>query len=121
MEFVKERKQGVVIYRVHQERLDTTVAPELKAYFLMSIEAGEKNFLLDLSAVKYADSSGLGALLLGLRQARDNGGDMKIFAVAPRVRKLIEIAHLFDHLQCYEDQSSALKAFAESSENQMSE
>lgn len=117
MDFEKENKQGVVIYHIKQERLDTAVAPELKADFLLTLENGEKNFLMDLTAVKYVDSSGLGALLLGLRQAKQSDGDFKLYGAAQRVKKLIEIAHLNDHLLCLDDEAAGLSAFGESAVN----
>lgn len=49
---------------------------------------------LDMSNVTFLDSTGLGALVSALRQARDGGGDITITNVAPNVRKVFDITGL---------------------------
>jgi anti-anti-sigma factor len=111
MRLLKEGNTGVTIYRVHEERLDTLVAPDLKTEILVDLNAGNKRLLIDLKNVKYIDSSGLGALLFGLRQLREIEGDLKLLNAAPRVLKLIEIGHLEKHLLNFEDELSAINSF----------
>jgi anti-anti-sigma factor len=110
MNLVKEIRSGVVIFRLGCERLDSTVAANLKAEFLMTIENGSPWILVDLSKVTYADRSGLGALLMGLRVAHEFEGDIKLLGTAPRILKLIQIARLEQHLLNYTDESKALAA-----------
>ena len=49
---------------------------------------------LDMANVTFLDSTGLGALVSALRQARDGGGDIAITNVAPNVRKVFDITGL---------------------------
>lgn len=98
------------ILRFDQDRLNVKIAPELKAQLLMMITDEEtENVLIDLSIVQYIDSSGLGALLLGLRQARDNGKKFALFGAQKRVLNLIHIAHLNDTLVNYENEAMAVQ------------
>ena len=52
------------------------------------------NFILDLSEVKYVDSSGLSAILTANRLWKDIGSFVLTGATHPHVKKLIEISRL---------------------------
>lgn len=111
MSFEKEKKDDVVIFRIEKERFDTAIAPEFKTELLLTITEGAKKVLIDLSNVKYADSSGLGSLLFGLRQIRDHKGTLKIFKANSRIINLIRIAKLESVLLNYETEQEALNSF----------
>ncbi len=111
MEFDKEMKNNITIIRIISDRLDTNIAPELKTELLVLVEQGIRNLLLDISNVYYADSSGLGALLFGVRQFRDHDGQFKLLGANKRVRNLIRIAKLDHILVNYEDESTALNSY----------
>jgi len=108
MNFYLEEVDGIKIIRVKEDRLDTSVAPDLKAQLLVLINEG-KTVLLNLEDVQYADSSGLGAILLGFRQARDSGGDFAICGIQKRVETMISIAQLTNVITIYKDKEEALK------------
>ena len=110
MKLNKTYLREVTVFRLDEERLDTLNGPNFKKEFLVSINAGEKFFLVDFANVKYADSSGLGALLFGLRLATENGGGLALLNVGPRVERLIQIAHLERHLTCFNTEDEALAA-----------
>ena len=110
MKIIKTYLQGVTVFRPDDERLDTMNSPNLKKEFLIARNAGEKLFLVDLSDIKYVDSSGLGALLFGLRQAVENGGGLALIHAGPRVERLIQIAQLNQHLIGYQSEEEALAA-----------
>jgi len=111
MSFEKQDINGVQIVRINTERFDSNIAPELKTELLLIVEQGNKNILIDLSKVIYVDSSGLGALLFGLRQARDKEGKLKIFGANSRVLNLIRIAKLEQILLNFEREDEALASF----------
>jgi anti-sigma B factor antagonist len=106
-------KNNITILRLEEERLDTAVAADLKAHLLVLIDQGAKNFLIDLVKVEYADSSGLGAILFGVRQTRPLGGQVKLVNLQPRVLSLIKIARLENVLEAYDDEQEALASFKE--------
>ena len=111
MSFDKETKDGVTVIRVNHERLDSNLAPDLKAELLMLVDQDTTNILVDLTKVIYVDSSGLGALLFGLRQLRDSKGTLKILRANERVANLIRIAQLEDILINFIDEEEALQSF----------
>jgi anti-sigma B factor antagonist len=111
MKHSMESVKGITIFRLKDERLDSTIASDVKAQLLLLLrEDGKAKVLVDLTSVKYADSSGLGALLLGLRQARDMGNSFAIYGAQKRVINLLRIAHLEDVLINYDTEAAALKA-----------
>lgn len=111
MSFTKEIKDDAMIIRINQERFDSNIAPEVKAEILMVVDQGQNNILIDLTKVVYTDSSGLGALLFGLRQVRNMGGALRVFGANNRVQNLIRIAKLEQVLLNFENEQDALKSF----------
>ncbi|MDZ7269693.1 MAG: STAS domain-containing protein [candidate division KSB1 bacterium] len=113
MQLQSEKKRGVTILRLEDQRLDFSVAPDLKTKFVELANTGEKHLLLDLANVEYADSSGLGAILFGIRQLRPAKGSLKIVNLQPRVLTLIKIAKLDNVIESFDDETEALASFAE--------
>ncbi len=59
---------------------------------------GVIRIVIDLAAVRFMDSSGLGAFVIGYRFARQDGLSFEVINEKPNVRSLLEItgvAHLF--------------------------
>ena len=52
--------------------------------------ASKKYLLIDLSAVPFMDSAGLGALIGGIRRAREAGGDVAVCGARPAVARLLQ-------------------------------
>lgn len=114
MKFVVDKKENAHILRIKEERLDSRFTSELKTQLLMLVSEEEADIILvDLSHVTYADSSGLGALLLGLRQARENNKKFALVGAQKRVLSLIKIAHLNDVLFSYDSAPKAVKGLSD--------
>lgn len=94
MNFIVENKESKVMIRCHVEKLDTLNAPELKSHFLHQSKQLFSHFIVDLSRVKYCDSSGLSALLVGNRLAKEKNAEMILFGLQPSVEKIISISQL---------------------------
>jgi len=111
MGFVKEEQKGITIIKVEDERLDSMIAPQLKSELLFLANDGKKNILIDLSGVSYADSSGLGAFLFGIRQLKNINGQLKLLAANKRIMSLVRIARLDKILLNYHDKEEAISSF----------
>lgn len=94
MNVTLERKDKYSIIKVHEAKLTSGVAPELKAEIVMLHHEDFRNIIVDLSEVQYCDSSGLSALLVGYRLCRDANGTYVLTGVQDHVRKLISISQL---------------------------
>jgi anti-sigma B factor antagonist len=51
--------------------------------------ASEPKLLIDMSAVPFVDSAGLGALIGGIRRARESGGDVAVYCNRPTLTRLL--------------------------------
>lgn len=94
------------IVSVEVEKLDSIIAPDLKAEFVMLEKTGVKNVIVDLGNAKYCDSSGLSALLVGNRLFKENG-KLVICGLQQNVKKLIEISQLHTVLNIAETVADA--------------
>ena len=113
MQFETTYKNNISIIRLQIQRLDSTAAPDLKTEFLRLLDEDRFDILIDLGMVDYADSSGLGAILFGIRQADIAGGDVKVFNLRPRVLSLIKIAKLDSVIEAYDNEDEAIASFEE--------
>ena len=113
MGFVKEEQKGVTIIKVEEERLDSVNAPQLKSELLFLVKEGKRNVLIDLSNVSYADSSGLGSFLFGIRQLKNMDGQLKLLAANERIMSLVRIARLDNILLNFYDREQAISSFDE--------
>ena len=62
-------------------RLDLLVASEVKQRLAKAVQDGFQLLVIDMSDVSFVDSSGLGALIGGLKAARMAGGDLRLASV----------------------------------------
>src|SRR5690606_39362106 len=79
MKYTIDKQEKYSLLRLHEEKLDSSVAPNLKSELITLHAEGVRNIILDLSDIKYTDSSGLSALLVGNRIVQEEGG---IFVLA---------------------------------------
>lgn len=83
--------------------------------FLAEIKAlitdGHVDVLVDLSAVQYVDSTGLGSLVAGLATLRKNGGRLKICGTSSRVEDVLMMTRLQLVLEAHPTCEEALAAF----------
>lgn len=94
MKFTLDRHEKYNTIKFNEEKLDTTISAELKSEFLTIQGQGISNMIVDLSEVKYIDSSGLSALLVGNRIFTDAGGSFILSGVSDHAMKLIKISQL---------------------------
>lgn len=90
---ISEQKKLVII-AIKEERLDAHNANDLKAELLALFEQGKKNILIDLQDVRFIDSSGLGALVSGFKNAITNQGSLKLSSLQPQVKSMFELTRL---------------------------
>ena len=87
---------GITVVVPAGPRLDAEVAPHLRTTLIDLIERGARKIVLDLAAVEFIDSSGLGALVSALKRLRqtDPSADIRLAHVQAPVRAVLEIIRL---------------------------
>jgi len=94
MSFKIENHDNYTLISFTTDKLDAIIAPDLKSELVVIAKQGNKNILLDLATVKYCDSSGLSALLIGNRLCNELKGVFIISSLQTAVKKLITISQL---------------------------
>jgi anti-anti-sigma factor len=94
MNFTVDKQGTHTVIALHVDKLDSNVSPALKSQFVLLNAEGVKNVIVDLSETKYCDSSGLSAILVGNRLAKDVSGTFVITGLQNSVMKLIQISQL---------------------------
>jgi len=113
MKYEKKVVNQVVLIKIFEPRIDTSKSPDLKKELLGWIVQDLPNLVLDLAKVEYMDSSGLGAILFGIRQAQRFQGNLVIINLGQQVKKLLEIAHLTKTISVFASEKEALMYFAQ--------
>ncbi len=93
MKYTADKQENYVIIQLNEEKLDTSIAPELKSEFVTLQAEGFKHVIMNLKDVKYSDSSGLSALLVGNRLFGETGSFI-LSNIQEHVMKLINISQL---------------------------
>ena len=88
-------------------RLNMVAAPRLRSLIAQMVEAGTARVVVDLSSTESMDSSGLGALISGLKTARQAGGDLRIAGAGPQVQAVLDLTNLRRVLRPRPDVASA--------------
>src|ERR1035437_4771439 len=76
------------------------------------VEKQENRFILNLSDLRYMNSTGLNILINVLTKSRKAGGDVAIFGLSPKVRELLAITkldHIFNIADSLEEAMKKLK------------
>lgn len=100
----------VAVITVPGPALDTDSAPLFRREILPLLE-GRARVLLDLGALRFVDSAGLGALLACLRVLSGHGGDLRLCGVVGPVRQLVELVRLHKIVEVHESRAAALASW----------
>ena len=94
MKFKIDKEERYTVLSLEEDNLNTMLAPELKSEFVIMRNEGVQNLILDLSAVKFVDSSGLSAILTANRLWNGEGSFVLTGVEHTAVKKLIEISRV---------------------------
>ncbi|MFN4768664.1 MAG: STAS domain-containing protein [Candidatus Kapaibacterium sp.] len=94
MKFSLEQDDNVVVFTINEQKLDSLVAPDLKAELLILCQPTIDALVIDLSNIDYADSTGLSCLLLAHRQLKDHDVPVILVGVRETVRNLLRISQM---------------------------
>lgn len=104
-----EKMKGCSVIFVQEERIDAHNSGELKEYILRLIEQGEASIIVQLENVRFIDSSGLGALLSGYKNAAAKSGRLALAGCKPQVLSMFELTRLNRVFEIYADLNEAFE------------
>ena len=94
MKYSIDKQEKYTLLSLNEEKLDSSIAPHLKSQMVTLHAEGVRNIILDLAQVKYTDSSGLSALLVGNRILQEDDGIFVLTRLSDHTLKLIKISQL---------------------------
>lgn len=94
MKFSLDKHEKYVVFKLEESKLNSLIAPIVKSEFILINTEGIRNVIMDLSEVKFCDSSGLSSLLVAHRLCKSSGGTFAVTGLQPTVEKLIKISQL---------------------------
>lgn len=87
-------------------------AEELRATIEEAFRQGVRNLIVDVAGCAYMDSSGIGELLAGMRQAREVGGAVAIVGPRGKIHEILEVTKLAGLFLLVPDEDAARARFA---------
>ena len=104
---VATERDGSVVVTPRGE-LDIVSAPAVRERLLSLLSSDATRLVVDMSAIRYADASGLAVLVSTQRRAVLLGGTLRLAALQPEVARVLTAAGLGRHLVAYPSVQAAI-------------
>jgi anti-sigma B factor antagonist len=92
--------------------LDALTAPELADALGTELREGRTLLVADLGGLEYTSSAGLRVLLNTVKDARSKGGDLRLAAIQPNVKKVLDLSGFMSIMKSFDDVDAAVASFA---------
>ncbi len=112
--FTLERtmQDDIAVIRI-EGYLDAHTAPQFEQAIQSEIDAGHLRIVADCSKLTYISSAGLGVFMGFIEEVREQGGDIKICSLSPKVKQVFEILGFQALYDLCEDLPSAMRRFTD--------
>lgn len=111
MDIKTELTEGIAVLFVREDRLDANNSDELKIEFNRLFESGTKDLVIDLKEVLFIDSSGLGVLVSGYKNASTRHGSLKLSNLQSQVKSMFELTRLHRVFDIFTTVDDALQSY----------
>ena len=86
-------------------------SPEIRKTVLSLLkDSHAPQLLINMTGVKYVDSSGIASLVEGLKVSRDLGVRFALYGLSKPAKTVLELTHLLHVFEVHETEAQALKA-----------
>jgi len=110
MDIVVNRLNGAAVATILVEELDASNAGDFRRDIAPVLDA-HMRLVLDLSRLRFVDSSGLGAFISCLRKLNAAGGDLKLCGMSKPVRAVFELVRMHRVFDIFDTPEQAVRAF----------
>ena len=108
MQIAARRADKTTIFDVTGD-IDLANSPEIRKALLREIrETRTPKVVMNLTQVRYIDSSGVASLVEGLKASRDAGSRFILFGLSPAAREVLQLSRLLKIFEVYENEEQAL-------------
>ncbi len=108
----KETQDDITVIRL-EGYLDAHTAPQFERAIEDETGAGRTRLVVDCGALTYISSAGLGVFMSFIEEVREQGGDIKICALQPKVESVFEVLGFTVIFDITPDAATAINRFAE--------
>jgi anti-sigma B factor antagonist len=77
------------------------------------LSMGIQKLLIDMDSVPYIDSTGVGFLVSSHTSISQEGGNLKLLKVKPKILEVFKLMNLLKVFEIFEDEDTAMKSFSE--------
>ena len=112
MQLQENKLADVLIVRPMEKRIDAATATEFKQKIGEWIDAGNRRIVLNLGKVDFMDSSGLGAVISGLKRIGDQG-NIVICEVKETNLSLFRLTRMDRVFDIFSSEEEALRSLSE--------
>ncbi len=89
--------------------IDLANSPQIRKALLHEIrEARTPKVVMNLTKVRYIDSSGVASLVEGLKASRDAGSRFILFGLSPAAREVLQLSRLLKIFEVHDNEEQAL-------------
>ena len=111
MDISQRQISNVLVLEINTELANKVDLDEFSSVLKIQIEKGNKNIVVDLSGIKYFNSSHIGMLVSGYTTVVYGKGGMKLACTSDRVLKALEICKLDLVLEFYASVEEAVESY----------
>ena len=111
MEIAEQHFNDVVVLILDGNLMGGPEAVALNETVNRFLDENNLKVVIDLQKVERVNSSGLGILIKALTTFKNNGGELKLCNVSPKIGKLLDITKLDSILDVFESVDSAVHSF----------
>lgn len=109
--------EATVLVQLRGKIIDQPTSNELASLVIEKLSPERNLLILDLSEVDYLNSTGLNSLISILTKTRTQGGEMVIFGINEKVKKLLLITKLSSVFNTVETLEEAKNQFKQIKQN----
>jgi anti-sigma B factor antagonist len=106
--------EGALVVLALEGFLDAHTAPEFEKAVQSEIDGGHRQLIVDCGKLTYISSAGLGVFMGFIEELREEGGDIKICGLTPKVEQVFDILGFHALYDIVPDVPAAVERFAES-------
>jgi anti-sigma B factor antagonist len=111
MKFKTKEIKGITVVELEGNVMGGPDASALNDFLHKLIAEKKNQVVVDLKAVSFINSSGLGMLIGGLTTMRHSGGELKLACASKKVESLLEMTKLLKVFDLHKNVNNAIAAF----------
>lgn len=110
MKIERRQENGVTVVAV-SDSVDALTAAELAGALEKEVAEGNINLVVDLTSLEFMSSAGLRTLLGAVKEARSNGGDLRIVSSNPGIDKVLKMSGFHNIAKVFTTSDDAVASF----------